>query len=844
MNRLILLIGCVAAAVSLALPAWMLARWFRDSGIRPFRAFERFVPRSAVERLILVCVAVGFFHYGATKETNAPPRGGAECKVESVELRSGQSYNSALSTFNSQFRLEFVATNDSYSYVRPSNGVRYANWWRRGAYEDVFRLDLGGMSFPFGTNLCDSLWVYTWGMAGARLGDASNRLVATGAPMSAVPGLSQFWNAATPIGGRLLTWENFFLNRDTNTPVSAQLELMPSGDVIVRSNLVESVYRRVNPDDWDDDGIPNDEDLDPLVYNGDFFGPHQQLPNGANTNHYYWVDVVVSKANARITFEGDGYSHLPDPVFIARAGDTNRVMLLLGKPYVIHCSMPIYVIDKEDDEVGVSVCGGNLNVVWPIQVSFVPLMRGGCATTATVMPQRANGGNFSWPDNFCCYSLAAGVIPVFDCDGTCGCGGCSTGDITYEVGGHGISFGGVHCGCQHEGEHVGGDEPGLGGNDPSEQSSGPSVFVSFSKSAIVFEEEYTNTINDIVQRRSTDSELTCEVYGGTNGGHYVFALYDGGRLARKSGSYLPRSGTVKAGETFRIKIRYEALAASAEDGDISAVGTFTENKTGTDLVSEAALTSVQVEVRPIVGRDGCENRHRMGVRELFQVITQPSSAQCLIQCSQDWTMTSSSPITCQCPILAGANGIVMNIAGENYTPSLTVVEPTGVVCPKGWSQCATGYTAMLLDPYITPLDVSFQGIAVMEVPTTSVGPSGYFTNEVFSSVWYHTHFRGAGQWHNVGLENFFFRDTPAFAEICPQPFADGTIDWEIVLGWGELNSPTNIPPVKMIASHYHQVFTIDVQGGIRIDKFGQWIKQFPDGTITNSPGIIRTEGAQ
>ena len=33
--------------------------------------------------------------------------------------------------------------------------------------------------------------------AGARLGDASNRAVATGVPMSAVPQVSQFWSAET-----------------------------------------------------------------------------------------------------------------------------------------------------------------------------------------------------------------------------------------------------------------------------------------------------------------------------------------------------------------------------------------------------------------------------------------------------------------------------------------------------------------------------------------------------------------------------------------------------------------------------------------------------------------------
>ena len=144
--------------------------------------------------------------------------------------------------------------------------------------------------------------------------------------------------------------------------------------------------------------------------------PSLVIPMSVCTNHYYWIDVVVSEANARVTFEGDGYSHLPDPTFIARAGDTNRVVLLLGKPYEIHCNMPVRIVGKEGVEVEVLETDGNLGVVWPIYVSFVPLVRGGCATTVSVMPQRANGGNFSWPDNFCCYSLAAGVIPVFDCE--------------------------------------------------------------------------------------------------------------------------------------------------------------------------------------------------------------------------------------------------------------------------------------------------------------------------------------------------------------------------------------------------------------------------------------------
>ena len=102
--------------------------------------------------------------------TNAPLRGASvELKVESVELKSGPPHNSTLYTLNSQFLLDSVVTNDSYSYAMPTNATRCEKWWRRGAYEDVFRLDLGGFRFPLGTNLCDYIWVYTWGMAGARL---------------------------------------------------------------------------------------------------------------------------------------------------------------------------------------------------------------------------------------------------------------------------------------------------------------------------------------------------------------------------------------------------------------------------------------------------------------------------------------------------------------------------------------------------------------------------------------------------------------------------------------------------------------------------------------------------
>ena len=56
--------------------------------------------------------------------------------------KGGTNASSALRTLNSQlpqfaFRLESVATNGSCSYAMPANGVRYENWWLRGAWDIV-----------------------------------------------------------------------------------------------------------------------------------------------------------------------------------------------------------------------------------------------------------------------------------------------------------------------------------------------------------------------------------------------------------------------------------------------------------------------------------------------------------------------------------------------------------------------------------------------------------------------------------------------------------------------------------------------------------------------------------
>ena len=246
--------------------------------------------------------------------------------------------HSNIQTFKHYFSLEQVITNNSYSYSMPASAVRYPNWWMRGGYEDVFKLELGDWRFPLGTNLVDYLWVYIWGKVRPRLKATELEIAAVDSPMSAVPQVSEFWHADGTNGSKILTWHNFFVGRIplsesngsqsnclTQSPqsslssplcVSAQLELFANGDYIARSNLVERYYKRINPDDWDDDGIPNIVDANPEGNDGENFGPDNDLPEGANSNNYCWVEVAVSNANSLVTFVGDP----ENPLFFAKSG--------------------------------------------------------------------------------------------------------------------------------------------------------------------------------------------------------------------------------------------------------------------------------------------------------------------------------------------------------------------------------------------------------------------------------------------------------------------------------------------------------------------------------------------
>jgi hypothetical protein len=192
------------------------------------------------------------------------------------------------------YRLESVVTNDAVSYSIPTDGVEYARWSIRGGRETRFALDPGDFYFPFGTGTLHRFDV----LSGGRIESLPRLSLATICAArewaSLVPGEGRFWWADAAVTGlppyqgtqavTLLTWEGVYAGRDRTGQYNAQIELRAGGDFAIRSNNVECVYRRVPPFDWDDDGLENSVDPDPLVAGPDAHGTNAEWYNTVCSN--------------------------------------------------------------------------------------------------------------------------------------------------------------------------------------------------------------------------------------------------------------------------------------------------------------------------------------------------------------------------------------------------------------------------------------------------------------------------------------------------------------------------------------------------------------------------------
>lgn len=804
------------------------------------------------------------------------------------------------------WRVESVITNSTYSYEMPTNAICVGNWHIHGARTSLgnHRVDLGAMgsvspdewAFPLGTNFesFTSFWYFVDGRIRPTPRDAAHEIRAAGGPMFAMPGSSRLWAAEDYDGSRVLTWENFFVGNDTNTPVNAQIRLYANGEFTTCSNEVMTICRRVEPFDWDGDGLVNLIDPDPYTNSGDCHGTCAAWYNvacsniltavdgdygveltwreGVNSNAYYFVSVVAESGPAEIVFGASQAGNLGSPIVVAAGGETNLVPLLVGVEYAVTSSVPISISTPADGFAQVVVDSpSTCRIHWPINFIFTETvgeaMRSGNVTRTyevTASPFDP-GGVFAWNQPGGCHCITyAGSHILMNCLPDCTCGGNCFVSGWFGFEGIFIPVAGGECRCGIQDTAC----PAV------PQTEGPCISVAFSDAAVIFEDSYQESPGVWKQKRSTRTWLTVYANAGPNGGALTLSSQNIGKLSVVEGGVfsLPSPLNLASDETFNAQYLFEGELPSVTTNDISVSGSFLPTGQSQPLQSSAALTSVKVELDAVYAapENSCASRHTYGVGEKvsFRATPQSASITASVQSynlneetntyynSFGGVLATNLAVECvyTCPVAACyVPAVTVGCSGAQYCPTMHLVEPAEVVTREAtwpgvcWPSGCVGEAGLRTVNYIGPMNVSFKGVAVSEVPCYDVIPAtGCFTQGVHHLS--HTYDAGAG-WVFVVKDGNYWTIDNAGSDAAETNWVEGvasSMTWKIPVGWHRINKEfadigywrdryadyadyqnTNSPALLIggRTDLYLQERHVDGDGAFRTDKFGHWISR-------------------
>ena len=782
---------------------------------------------------------------------------------------------------------EVAETNCEASvYAMPEGITPSFNWHKRGTFGEWARLDLGDFVFPLGTNdgAVTSFSVFNDGRIRPTPRDAAREICAVGVPMLAMQGASRFWvgEVATerdPPGlvtterdpPRIrLTWENFFLNADTNAPVNAQIELVANGDFVTRSNDVERIYRRVEPFDWDGDGLENTVDPDPFVAGPDAHGTNAEWYNvvcsnvleavegdgsagtprptlswleGVNTNAYYFVDVVTTNCLAPIYFTGDRESRLGNPVVVARAFETNHVPLLIGINYAVTSPVPFTVSIPDDGFATVTANGvSNCKVRWPLEFSVSPDGNGGFYTS--VIPYDP-GGTFQWggsgggglrsmpsEPSQCEFSVNGNWLGFMCYGGNCGCEGCSVNG-TYTMERATFNLPTLFCGCSTE----------PSGGDPDPPPLTPSVDIAFSAPALIFEDRYEASPDNWVEKRSTTNTLTVSAYGGEHGGTLILTAGDLGCLEHRGGPVsLPSQVVLGPYQSYSATFRCKG----AENGGTPWAWGIISGPDGSDSsYAQTSVVRVEIQRQRSAPENDRLNRHEYGIGEKMLFIQRPSSPELTISAA-DTTIRGVATRTIEWGVLDIEHTLSFSLYGVEYVPLVTIQKPTGVegydaqALTNGLPSGVAGGLELVQRYRILPVGVDFSWLQVEEVPCEDELPAtGYFTFTPTNRA-YRTHTRtaGAGRWYDVEDGNYWglsrgVRDYAGRKGALSRMMPDGTettntaygwlggsMTWKVPFGWRRRFHNSGDDPMGVFAEDTRQIMSVTADGDFSVQKLG------------------------
>ena len=657
-------------------------------------------------------------------------------------------------------------------------------WLLRGGFEDFMRIPFGGWLFPWRGEFADGLTVFSDGKIRPALRTPYFPRPFD-VPLAVVPafnwyqlpgGVSNvFWHAATPSNSLVVAFENALVNYDVNCLTNFQAEFFADGRFAYRYDDRVVDYAPVFPFDWDNDGMENSVDPDPLVAGPDAHGTNAEwynvvCSNIVNSNAYYFVDVVAERGPAPIYFTGDRESRLGNPVVVARGGETNRVPLLMGVEYSVTSSVPFMVHVPDNAEVsGAGASGGRTCAVkWSLSFGFSVASGGGYEVEVHPFDP---GGEFTWSAAWgglnlrsgsgCSYTSVSNWIG-FTCGagGNCGCNGCSL-EGTYCIEGASFSLPSLWCGCSTAGH-----------GSTNEPPSTPCVSVSFDKSVVFYEDAYTNAPNDVVAKRSTNTTLTVSAYGGEAGGMLYVSEQNIGKLVRVGGKAIsfPYAAFVPPQSGVSFSIEYEAETHSDFQNDISVSASILPGDGGMPCTASASVTAAEILIEAEASFPTNKHRHVFGPAEWVKYAFNPPMPSATLQ----GTVPSNGMhdhLQGRLFMPFGASHFTMTMVddGASFSLPFVVIEPVANLFVDGVGMpSADDWTHVMnvpplqegdigavfhVDMSLKPSHVSFAALGVMELYAAATDIQGFFTNAVFNGHLDHDTDAGAFRPLSVNADN-------------------------------------------------------------------------------------------
>ena len=795
---------------------------------------------------------------------------------------------------------------DAEPFAQPSaNAITNELWRRRGAFDDAFRIPANGWSYPYATGvtvlargeLRTSIRTHDFPRAFAQ--NLSLLPLVNWPLLPEGRRESLFWYATTPSNTLLTTWWNAALGRDATNPVSFQAELFPDGDFTYRYEDRTVRHARVWPFDWDDDGLENTVDPDPLTPGPDAHGTNAEWYNtvcsnlfstvedggtgttgilpvadvsilpwreGVNSNAYYFVDVVTERGPAPIFFTGDRESRLGNPVVVALAGVTNRVPLLIGIDYAITSPVPFavsYPMDYMYPELETNeLCRAYIR--WPLGFSVALDGNGGYYVTA--IPYNP-GGTFQWGNggaggmrsggvrsgdsgsSSCEYSFYGNWLGFMCYGPDCGCHGCSV-DGTYTMECSTFNLPTLFCGCSY-------DDPDDPPDDPPDEPFPvtPSVSITFSKPAIIFEERYEATPNNWVEKRSTTNTLTVTASGGASGATLILSTANLECLQHVGGGSVSLPAEVVLGPYMSYEATFRCEGAG--NGGTPSVSGIISGLDGTDSsLAQTSVVRVEIEREHDAPQNACLNRHEYGIGEFMRVCQYPFSPSVIVS-ANDAKVLSASLHRVEWGVSNVEHTLSLSLNGVEYEPLVTIQKPTGIegydaqTKTNGLPVGVAGGLLLVQRYKVLPLTVNFEGIKIEEVPCyDAIPPTGYFiyapTNEFPRT---HSSAAGAGKlWMSIesgncvkssirdkaGFEHEIYRMMPNGTTTTNTAYGwlGGSLIWKVPFGWVESGASSSSQPIGRFAEDTRQITSITATGDFKVEKLGHTAIRQISGTVT------------